>query len=333
MKKFCFTAACLLVLLPSAVRAQEIPYALPCTSIGVKVEIRQESFFAGPYAEFAKKLLNMSARSHDEITCTVTRAELIPRTEADPDRWYSTDTEAASLLSFCSQGLISLGSKTAGENTGWRFLPALGADFSSKGLTHPEKETTRIEYRQIQTDTAVVTVPVEHKVLVEKTLEDKAMDAADMILAIRKDRLNIATGNTDASYSGNAMESALRELDRQEQEYLALFRGYTVVRTFSREFEVIPSADVKNHRYLVFRLTEDGPVEGGVKGTPYYLELEPQMPSVPEEGSDRRKARTFVRYRIPAVCTVSLSKDGVPLLKTRIPVYQLGKESTLYLNK
>ena len=317
-----------LLLVAVGLHAQEVPYALPLTTLSVKVDIRQESFFAGPYAAFAKDMLNMSVSEKDMVSTEVTRIELIPRVEADTDAWYTCDAESAALLALSAQGLVSLGG--SGERAAWRFLPGLKADFTDKGLTNPEKEAIQIVYEEVQTDTAVVSIPVEHRVLVEKTLEDKASDAADMILAIRKDRLNIASGNTDASYSGEAMKAALDELDRIEKEYMALFCGYSVVRRQTCVFEVIPSATVKTQRYLVFRLTDDGPVTEGVRGVPYYMELFPEG-SLPEENTDKRKTKGAVRYRIPQVCKVVLSSDGKNLLQTRLPFYQLGRESTLYL--
>ena len=326
MKQLLAAAA---LLLPLALPAQEVSYALPSTTLTVKVEVRQETFFAGPYAPFAKQMLNMSVSDQDAITSEVTRVELIPRVEADTDAWYTCDQESAALLSLSAQGLVSLGNSSAPVS--WRFLPGLKADFTDKGLTVPEKEAVETIFKEMPSDTGMVTIPVEHKILVEKTLEDKASDAADVILQVRKERLNIASGNTDASYSGESLRAALQELERIEAEYMALFRGYSVVRKQVCTFEVIPSRGVKHHRYLVFRLTDDGPVTEGVSGTPYYLELQPEGKLPEEDQADKKKTKGSVRYRIPQVCKVTFSCDGHPLLQTRLPFYQLGLESSLSL--
>lgn len=319
-----------IALFGASLHAQEISYSLPATSVTVKVEVRQESFFAGPYAAYAKRMLNISVQDKDQLSSVVTAVELIPHVEADAEAWYTCEAESTALLSLSAQGLISIGGQ--GASAPWRFLPGLSGDFSGKGLTAPQREETRIEYRNVQTDTAIVTVPVEHKVLVDKTLEEKAQEAARMILSVREERLNIATGNTDANYSGEALQAALKELDRTEQEYIALFRGYSVVRYLTASYEVLPNAGESEHRYLVFRLTDEGPVSGGVKGVPYYLELHPEG-KLPEENQDRRKGKGSVRYRIPRVCRTVLTENTTPLLQTRIPFYQLGRESTLYLTK
>ena len=41
----------------------------------------------------------------------------------------------------------------------------------------------------------------------------------------------------------------------------------------------------------------------------------------------------MVRYRIPAICKVRLTRDGQRLLETRLPVYQLGTEALYPLSK
>ena len=319
-----------LALLSAALQAQEIPYALPATSVTVKVDVRQESFFAGPYAAYAKHMLNMSVEDRDRISTEITRVELLPCVEADTGAWYTCDAESAALMALGAQGLVSLGGSD--EQTRWNFQPGLRSDYSDKGLTEPRKQVVQIVYEEVQTDTAIVNVPVEHKAIVDKTLEDKAQEAADKILSIRQARLDIAMGDTDANYSGEAMQAALDELKRTEEEYMALFRGYSVVRKQSYVFDVLPSASVKNHRYLVFRLTDDGPVAEGTKGTPYYLELHPEG-TLPEETQQRKTGKGAVRYRIPQVCRVTFSRDGQTLLQTRMPFYQLGRESVLVLSK
>ena len=331
MKKLLvFAAFALLVFAPA--RAQELTYALPNTVFTVQVEVRQDYFYAGPYAAFAKKLLNIDVRDQDALTCTVTALDLIPRIEADPKALFLCEPENAQALSLSAQGLIALQEKALPDGAQWRFLPPAAADFSSNGLTGPEKTVTRITYKSVQTEEdTTVQVPVEHKVSEAKTLEDKAAEAADMILAVRKDRLNIVSGNTDASYSGEAMGAALRELDRIEQEYLTLFRGYSVSSTQTASFDIIPDARQRVHRYLAFRLTEDGPVPDGLKGVPYYLELEPENTDFPEEEEKKTKNKvSAVKYRIPVVCRVKVTRDGKRLLDTRLPVYQLGKEVNLY---
>lgn len=308
-------------------QAQEVTYALPVTTLTLKVEVQQESFYAGPYASYAQKFLNLDVRDSDEVTSAVTSIELIPGVEADPKALFTCDAENATLLALSSQGLIALQNRTESESLSWRFLPPVHTGFEGS-ISSPDKLETRITYKKIQGENGIIQVPVEHKVKQAKSLEDKAAEAAEMVLKVRKDRLNIVSGDTDASYSGEAMSAALKELDRFEEEYLALFRGHSIKRTNVYYFDVTPDPQLKNQRYLAFRLTDTGPIPEGSKGIPYYLELEPQPMLFPED--NRAKAKTTViRYRIPVVCNVRLTSEGKRLLEARVPVYQLGMEAIL----
>lgn len=324
MKKQLITFILGLCLLPAA-KAQDVIYALPSTTLTVEVEVEQEDFFAGPYATYARKFLNMDVKDRNAVRSSVTALELIPRVEADLKALYSCESDNAALLALTAQGLVALQNKADAGALAWRFLPPVGASFPG-GVASPVKEETRITYKSIRTEDSVVQVPVEHKVKSAKTLEDKAAEAAEMILSVRRDRLNIVSGNTDASYSGEAMGAALRELDRIEKEYMALFEGYTVKRRYTASFDVVPVPG--EQRYLAFRLTDNGPVPDGQKGVPYYIELEPEEMTLPEEGKSKAKA-TPIRYRIPAICRVKLTRDGIRLTESRIPVYQLGTEAYL----
>ena len=327
MKKILIFTA-LLALNISTLRAQEVYYALPRTTFTVQVEARTESFFAGPYASFASRLLNMEARQKDQVTTTVSKATLIPSTEADPSAWYTTDAENSTLLALSAQGLVSFPEKAEGALQTWRFPGKASASFNGR-ITEPTKPSIEIEYKEVLTDTGFVKMPVEHKILVEKTLEDKAEEAAEVILNLRKERMNIITGNTDANFYGNSMEVALKEMDRLEKEYLALFEGYTVVKTFSGCFEVIPSAGNQTQKYLVFRLLEDGFATEGTRGVPYYLNLEPEgsQPNLDDSSSQRRGKTNPLRFRTPMVCKVTLTQDAKPIVSARVPVFQLGRDS------
>ena len=327
MKKLLITSLLALCMLPAA-KAQEITYALPNTTLTVKVEVLQESYFAGPYAAYAKKFLNLDVREKDAMRSTVTSVELIPCVEADPSALFTCDAENANLLALSAQGLIALQDRAEASSLTWRFLPQTHTDFTGT-ITTPEKQETRISYKTVQTDEGTIKVPVEHKVKQAKSLEDKAAEAAEMVLKVRKDRLAIVSGDTDANYAGEAMSAALKELDRIEEEYLALFTGRSVMRTNVAYFDVIPDPELRVHRYQAFRLTDAGPVAEGVKGVPYYLELEPLNMRFPDDASRTKVRVTPIRYRIPAVCNVRLTCDGQRLLEARVPVFQLGVEAFL----
>ena len=144
-----------------------------------------------------------------------------------------------------------------------------------------------------------------------------------MVLKARRERFNISTGNTDATFSGEALGAAIAELDRVEKEYLTLFTGYTVSREQSGSFDIVPSGSTR--KYTAFRLNgKEGIVTDGA-GTVYSLEFSPEEVSDPQAAL--RDTKNVVHYRIPAVCNVRLTTGGRTLFESRIPVYQLGLEA------
>lgn len=312
MKRILLASAFLAIALLPA-RSQELTYALPFTSIGIKVEAERTTHYAGPYASYAKDMLNIEVPLIDKTETHVTNISLVPRTEADP--WaprLSCPQDAYPMLELTAQGLVSLGYSTLSEPVRWRFDEKGSADFGVNGITDPRKKE-------------------KGKV---KTTEEKARAAADMILQVRKDRLNIAIGNTDASYSGESLSAALGELSRIEEEYLLLFTGYSETDKFEASFEVLPSATARSHRYPAFVLTVDGTLASTGEGTLYEIELTPvSVPEVKAEAEPVPGKKPVVvptvHYRIPSICSVRLMEEGMPILETRMPIYQLGREAEL----
>lgn len=309
--------------------SQEVSYCLPSTTLTVEVDAEREVFFAGPYAPFAKKYLGIDVRKEDEVKVYVSQVNVIPRVEADQSVRYSIDPAVSEpFLALSAQGLVAFPKKTDAQKLTWRFTPLPDPDFSGRGVTSAFEKETKVLYKTVRTDTSFSRVPIQQEVLVEKSLEKRAAEAASIILKARSERFNIATGNTDATFSGAALGAALEELNRVEQEYMVLFTGYCQKDSQHGSFDVTPSASARNQRYIAFRLSEtDGLVDGNnLSGRPFYLEFE--AVSVPDAEPVNTKVNSktrFIHYRIPAVCSVKLIDSSDVLFQTRVPVYQLGR--------
>jgi hypothetical protein len=307
-------------------QAQESYYSLPSTTFKVEVDAVQEYFFAGPYAAFSQKLLGFSAAEEDSVTSRIIRVSMQPCVEADPSARYPVEPGTESLMSLSAQGLVCFRDTQDASALSWRFSPIPSRNYSDKGLTGSEVFRTETSVEIVQVDTGFVQRPVSRKVSATKTLEEKAAEAAEIILSVRTERMNIAMGQTDATFSGEALEAALKELSRIEEEYLTLFRGYTVERPLHGVFDVCPSAEERVQRYVAFLLSDTDGLKYEGRGTPFYLELEVEgKRETAEPSADRRRV---IHYREPAICTVRLTQDGRDLLVTRAPVYQLGTECT-----
>ena len=314
-----------------------VTYSLPSTTLVLDVEAVQESFHAGPYAKYAEKYLGIKVRQKDETKCEITALSMVPMVEADLNRRYTLAVKKnapdLAFLKLSSAGLVSFADGGLGTGQTWRFPVSSSADFSDRGVSSNLTSEATTLYRGERRDDSYSRVSVQQNMVVEKTLEQKASEAARMIVSLREQRLQIVTGDTDATYSGEAMGAAVTELTRLEEEYLSLFTGYSDYQTKCMCFDVVPDAEKECQMYVGFRMSDTaGPVPAdNLSGRPVVMEIVPQTADVPQEAPVVLKT-PVVKYLIPAVCAVRV-KDGSDLLiQSRVPVYQLGVLSSMPVN-
>ena len=156
----------------------------------------------------------------------------------------------------------------------------------------------------------------------DKSSEEMARDAANTIFALRRQRLDILTGEAGELYTGG-LDAALREISRMEDEYLALFLGRQSVVTTTHEIEVVPQADRTS--YIACRFSEkDGLLpDGDLSGQPVVLSFVPEKAAVPIPAPKSGKQR-LIQWRIADFAECRLAYEQTELAKRRIPVYQFG---------
>ena len=318
-----------------------VSYCLPATVVTLEVEAVQEKFYAGPYAKYAEKYLGIQVRQKDETVFQLSQVRMIPYTEADQSKRYALKVEKGTVdvtfLKLSSVGLVSFSDAASGNETLWRFPAETSGDFSDKGIASNLTSEATVLYKNDKKESAYNKVSVQQNMVVAKTLERKAAEAAEMILELRKQRYQIVIGDTDATYSGEAMGAAIAELTRLEEEYMTLFTGYSEAQRQTMNFDVVPQADRENQKYVAFRLSDSAGLlpADNLSGKPVVMEFIPQqIEQVPEApASDPKKTpAVYAYYRIPAICTVKLMEGMNVILQSRIPVYQLGIESSIPVN-
>lgn len=311
-----------------------IVYSLPSTTIALKVTAEHEAYQAGPYAMYAKKYLGIDARQGSGDFYTIKSVEMVPYVEADPKvsaaiNLQGSKAAPANFLALCSQGLVVMQDGYAGKPAAWRFPSALNAQDFLAGSTSNIGSTTTTLYKTVVTEEGVEKVPVKQTQTVEKSLEKKAEETAELIFRLRQKRVDIITGDTDATFSGEAMAATLAEIQRLEDEYMAMFLGKSVKGEQTVVFDVVPDASKQKHMYIAFRLSDTQGLlpANNMQGRPFVLELvadaEPIAPTAVSEAALATKGR--VAYRKPVTVVAKLMDGQKVLIQTRVPVYQLGK--------
>jgi hypothetical protein len=332
IKRFFIFSALLLTAAASQLSAQDkssvsVTYALPQTSLSFEVEAVKESFFAGPYAKYAEKYLGIKAASASSTVYRISSVKMTPCVEADPASRYQATIPSSlreTYIQICSQGLVSCSESGFGREDFWRFPGNSDADFAARGLSANYTAEAATLYQGVRGD-GYNQLAVSQNVVVAKTTEQKAKEAADMILKLRATRVQIITGDTDANYSGESMGAAIDEISRLEKEYLSLFIGYSTFETQKMNFDLVPTNDADSHMFVAFRLSDSAGLlsPDDVSGKPYFVEIIPE--GVAAAAPDAKgTSGSVIYYRTPAICSVKLSDGSNVLLEARVPIHQYG---------
>jgi len=271
-------------------------YVLPRTVFNVTITQQKETVKSGPYARFAQKYLGVAAPLSNREIYSIKEAYISSYEEPDFSVLYSGDA----------------GNKIS--------LPTAGTDIT--------KNTENTPYVKSHTYDAYgfLDIGPDKYSTVDYSLEDMASMAADRIFTIRKRRFDLVTGEAGENVFGAGIKDALDEMQRMEEEYLALFLGKTITEEITKTYTVAPE---KGHPATILcRFTEaKGLVpDTDLSGRPVTLEITVKGEGVIKTGRDSKDNKIF---RIPeyAQCTV---KEGNNLYANEIlPVYQFGKDIEL----
>ena len=313
--------ALIIALFLPAVMDAQVTYFLPATGVEVEVTAVKEYYVAGPYARFARKYLGIEVPVVDYSVTTITEIKLTTTCMADMSSpcytlptWRSKDK----FLALTTQGLVSFEDKEEASGNKW--------------LGNPSTAEAEVLYSAPAPDASYSAGPIPWEVAPDKPQEYLAKDAAEIILAARRERYNIAIGNTDATFSGESLGAALGELDRIENQYLPLFTGYKTLETQHITVSVLPLSSKKDQRYPLFAVSpEEGLIAtGGSEDTVYYLDIVKVLSSDPGivPATGKEESKNIIHYRVPAVCDLKLTDGENVLFTKRTAVYQLGREFT-----
>lgn len=302
-------------------------YALPQTVINVQVTFEKSEFTPGPYARYAQKYLGRQPKTAAETKYAVKAVKVVPTVEADPSSRYTVaipekGNGGLNFLSFCRQGLIAIPDGFAGVPAATTFSTTDPEDiFRGQDPLGNLATVNTTLYKSVQNENGdYEKVPVQQSQTVEKSLEKKAEETANIILNLRQKRLDIITGDTDATFSGEAMQSALNEMARLEEQYMGLFYGVSVKTEEVRTFAVVPRSGVKN--YTV----------GKMGNTSLSMEVAAEPLTAPMLDSSKGKSGAIIYYRVPATATCRVMEGGKILTESRVLVYQLGDKVSFPLS-
>ena len=313
-------------------------YALPLSAFAVTTVAQQESFVPGPYHMYAGKYLGIKdAVSIPFEKWSLTDAILSGYLEADADFLFGvTGSKKSSYLQvireLSADSLILLPENFVSRQvfTNKYDPPHEPLNFTDLSVKRNFEADKGIMISEVLPDSSFFVTPAaKDKNAPEiKTLEQKAEEAANFIIKIRKRRFKLISGQYDFMPDGEALGRAVEELNREEMEYLSLFTGKKSTSFHTRTFHYVPEAVRENGRTILFRFSgKEGFLEAGEnEGKPVMIVIQ-DMNKI--KGLDTPKLgpgglNNYLIYRIPDQAWIRILLGEQLLLETKQPVYQFG---------
>ena len=165
-----------------------------------------------------------------------------------------------------------------------------------------------------------------------QSLEENARVAAARIFEIRKNRYELVSGEAGENVFGGGLSSAIYELDRLEEEHLALFLGKHTTNVAFKQFRIMPEKDKQTYTVCRFSETEGIVPADDMSGRPVVLELKPLAPWTQGLNIQEKATSKTVPYRVPVEVQCRIIFDGRELASETITINQFA-ETVLILNQ
>ncbi len=317
----------------SPLPGRTVLFALPRTSLVVRVQAVKTTYVPGPFRKYSEKYLGIKPEvNKKQALWSLKEAGISSYTEPDPANYFTLTTNgvlAENALTLTRKGLILDVARATGQET-----PAFEVtsdepdgkpyftDLSVKRNIIEKKDTV---YRTVMHDTGFVRIPVVKTTESPMTLDEKAEAAANFIIKIRKRRFKLMSGQYDTYPRDEALEFAVKEMTRLENEYLALFLGKKVHQTWYYRFLFTPTDPAKQQVLFRFSMETGICQNDGCKGMPVYFTWTtagnaPDLPSGTVSVADSSR----IYYRIPELTDVRLNYNDRILAQKHLFIYQFG---------
>lgn len=335
------------------VDAEGIFYALPRNVVTIDIEVEEVRFIAGPYASYASKYLGIK----DALLNTTTNFELSDikintYSEPDPDQYYFVDLSnyggykaKSMMMSMSKSGLIqdlNANSDLQLEKEKREHNAKSEIDYSETfkyfaGANLVEKIDTIVE--QVILDSTTVERMHLKRSLVEKSIEQKAKEASELLMKIKAQRFDIITGAQEVAYSGETVAYMSEELAKMEQEYMKLFTGIVQRETLKFRYYYLPESHVFSASIPLFKFSKFLGIvkETNSEGQMVYIHVDrarttstlEKFVNYTDEEQNSKKVDKGLFYRIPETAKFTIKEGDELKAEASFLISQFGVVTNL----
>ena len=313
-------------------------YALPKTILNITAEAERTTIIPGPFYKYADKYLGIQNVPERKITeWDISDIKIDIFQEADPEYFITVSSKRINNLNhtlsrLAEDSLIlypnrffkkhSFSEPDTSYNNKIHYK-----DLSVKRNLQLNNDTT---YKSVFKDSIYVKIPVIKQQLVRKSVEEKAEEAADYIIKIRKRKFKLLSGQYDYMPEGDALAVAVKELDKLENEYLSLFTGKKYVDKYKKTFQYMPDNTRKISKEILCRFSgTKGFIDSKeARGKSVIIEIKDMDKTIYFEKIDvpdnEILTGNYVLARLPDLADIRVLIGDRILNVTRVPVFQYG---------
>jgi hypothetical protein len=322
-------------------------YTLPRTILKVDVVVKATDNIKGPLSDLAEKYVGVKdAIKFDFTSYEIEDVHVLPVPEPDPDQVYFVEMIAKSgknadavSLRFneagflCStfeaqkdQNVVEIDKQIIFTEERKSDAPEL-YQFQAFGNIKAKIDTI---IRKVTVDTAIIQKYIFRARTTEKTDEELASEILGKIQALRDSKYKLLTGFQEIPYEPATIQYMHQQLEKQENEYLAMFCGKSVTSYLRYSFYYTPGWETENGEISMFRFSKNSGISPVLSnsGEIVKLRIEPNGFSKvtgnfsPIETKHEQPKGFF--YRIPEKANVIITLENDELFNKPITVNQLG---------
>ena len=314
-------------------------YYLPQTALDITVTLHQETYTPGPYSAFAESLLgiagdapqagdhwridSVAVATSEEADYTAALAVKRPKGSTFPE-WLTLSKSGLLMAASTAPAFTPQGQSQRDGRADW-------PPFTDLSTAQFVADKSSIFYSVVQRDTTFVRVPVQRNVVVKESVEEKAKQAADLIFALRKKRVELICGDAELPTAPHMLQEMLDEISRVEAQYLSLFIGRWTNKRHAVRLRYSPSAKESSSMLCRFSTQSGICPTSELSATPLLIHvqrLEGPIGYPAEAKLPPLKNGLYYRPACMAEVTLTLLRDE--LLRARVPLTQLGPIVPIY---
>ncbi len=323
---------------------QGVFYCLPQTYLTFDIYFDVTIEKRGPYYQFANKYLGLNdVISSDAEHYEIGEVFISTFNRPDPEQFYFVEygerakkDELSVLLTLSESGfIIGMNELTEIEKIETQILEQTNNKEFSKQLFKYFAEDNfykKIDtiIRKINIDTITIEKEIYKYSMAKKSLEQKAKEAANFISRIRENRFLLISGYQEVNY-GVSIEYMDKQLQKLENEYLKLFTGVTMYKSFSKSFEFLPQKEKIEEAIPLFKFSGQNGVaeenDRSAQNVNVFIEsngVTEGISKFAEANKNDVNNLSGYYYRIPEYANIQLIFNNKVFFKTNKRINQFG---------